>query len=706
MKGALRAILWGMFPFAAMATEQDSELVQVGGDKFLRWYGHEGLTYFLQIADPNDPLKKWVWAPVIESGNDEEISYEVDGTANKAFYRLQFTDIETTDPDNDDFDQDKLTNIVEVTLHQTDPLNADTDGDTLLDGWEISNFLDAKDDGSIDVNNGADGDPDDDGLTNEQEQANGTEPNQSDSDGDGISDGDEVANDTDPTDAEAETAATWISLTGELAQNMPQTTEESVIIPAGESRVVAIVLSSDEYSYWTGPSTPKDYNDILEWQITLTDGQNLSGDRDVNNVHNDWVQAQLDGFGVQGYYPAHVETSKVIKAPANTPLIVNVKLTSTNIGDGLLPSTVMVGFLPVKITADIYQKGKTGDQIPSNLGISGEKHYVTPKKTADTPFDKVVLRTKGLDQELFDRILEWEGGEPVPSFNIKRNVSRTTPSKNIVKLKSKHSQEVADVMNVWVIWSVFSTLDDGVAGKGFFTQEEGTWSRFWVVPNPNNMRKFTCVITPIEIITDKDRPALDVANAKLPPGAEKSWILDIQKPAANATKKWDMSRQIEITLANPGGILSGDLLNSLPATFCVNQPDTANDPIIALDKVIAMPTNPTEGNDDPLASDEDCNPYALRVGNGLDHEIGELSSHDAPQFPALNAWGVQDRQFGIRVNFNEFARVELWDSKRNGGRFWFKISDDFKWHHVYRAKFSSALNQWQNFGSSAGTGHK
>jgi hypothetical protein len=192
MKGALRAILWGMFPFSALATEQDSELVQVGGDKFLRWFGHEGRTYFLQIADPNDPLKKWVWAPVIESGNDEEISYEVDGTANKAFYRLQFTDIETTDPDHDDFDYDGLSNLNEVSQHQTNPLESDSDDDGMPDAWEIANSLDPNDDGSSDYFDGADGDPDSDGLINIFEYIYSGDPNLHDTDLDGLDDYDEV----------------------------------------------------------------------------------------------------------------------------------------------------------------------------------------------------------------------------------------------------------------------------------------------------------------------------------------------------------------------------------------------------------------------------------------------------------------------------------------------------------------------------------
>ena len=89
----LLILLFCLAPLAPLSAQvngidQNSELIQVGGDKFLRWYGHEGRTYFLQVSDPNDHLNKWTWAPIIESGNDEDISYEVDGTADKGFFRL------------------------------------------------------------------------------------------------------------------------------------------------------------------------------------------------------------------------------------------------------------------------------------------------------------------------------------------------------------------------------------------------------------------------------------------------------------------------------------------------------------------------------------------------------------------------------------------------------------------------------------------
>ncbi len=178
--------------YSQWAPVQNSELILVGPDKYLRWYGHANRTYFIQISDPNDHLRKWVWAPNIEVGHDQDISYEADGTSDKGFYRLWFSDQPTADPDGDDFDYDGLTNLAEVSTHQTNPLKADTDGDGMPDDWEIDNYLDPNDDGSINPANGANGDPDGDGLTNEFEYWYWGDPHLTDTDGDGLNDYDEV----------------------------------------------------------------------------------------------------------------------------------------------------------------------------------------------------------------------------------------------------------------------------------------------------------------------------------------------------------------------------------------------------------------------------------------------------------------------------------------------------------------------------------
>ncbi len=105
------------------------------------------------------------------------------------------TDDGTIDPVNGaagDPDEDGLTNLEEYADYETDPNDADTDGDNLDDGWEVESNLDPNDDGSIDPDNGAAGDPDEDGLINEREFELGTNANLDDTDGDGVFDGVEV----------------------------------------------------------------------------------------------------------------------------------------------------------------------------------------------------------------------------------------------------------------------------------------------------------------------------------------------------------------------------------------------------------------------------------------------------------------------------------------------------------------------------------
>ena len=66
---------------------------------------------------------------------------------------------------------------------------ADADNDGLLDSWEVAFGLSTSDDGSVDPNNGPDGDPDMDGLTNLEEFDAGLEPDNDDFDMDSLLDG-------------------------------------------------------------------------------------------------------------------------------------------------------------------------------------------------------------------------------------------------------------------------------------------------------------------------------------------------------------------------------------------------------------------------------------------------------------------------------------------------------------------------------------
>ena len=120
-----------------------------------------------------------------------------------------------TDPLKADTDGDGLNDGDEVTKYRTDPLKADTDGDGLNDGDEVTKYktdpLKADTDGDG-LNDGDEvtkyrtdplkADTDGDGLNDGDEVTKyRTDPLNADTDGGTVSDGQEVANNTNPLDA-------------------------------------------------------------------------------------------------------------------------------------------------------------------------------------------------------------------------------------------------------------------------------------------------------------------------------------------------------------------------------------------------------------------------------------------------------------------------------------------------------------------------
>ena len=99
-----------------------------------------------------------------------------------------------TDPWKSDTDSDGLLDGDEIWLG-TNPHASDTDGDDLSDAWEVANGLDPL---YAQGNDGASGDPDEDGLTNAHELQLGTDPLNPDMDDDGVWDGAEILAGTDP----------------------------------------------------------------------------------------------------------------------------------------------------------------------------------------------------------------------------------------------------------------------------------------------------------------------------------------------------------------------------------------------------------------------------------------------------------------------------------------------------------------------------
>jgi hypothetical protein len=92
------------------------------------------------------------------------------------------------------FTQEQVTELYE---HGPFGVRTDDDEDGLLDNWEIDNF------GDITSTDGT-GDADNDGSTDAQEYAAGTDPNNADSDGDGLNDGAEATAGTNPSSADSD----------------------------------------------------------------------------------------------------------------------------------------------------------------------------------------------------------------------------------------------------------------------------------------------------------------------------------------------------------------------------------------------------------------------------------------------------------------------------------------------------------------------
>ncbi len=102
------------------------------------------------------------------------------------------TAVPTATP-NPDRDGDGLDDAVERDEYDTDPTDADTDGDGLADGREVELGTDP-----------TAADSDDDGLSDAREVELGTDPTAADTDDDGLTDGDEVATGTDPAAADTD----------------------------------------------------------------------------------------------------------------------------------------------------------------------------------------------------------------------------------------------------------------------------------------------------------------------------------------------------------------------------------------------------------------------------------------------------------------------------------------------------------------------
>lgn len=203
-----------------------------------------------------------------------------------------------SDPLLKDTDGDGLNDSLEVTIG-TSPTNPDSDGDGLPDGWEHDNGLDPL---SLEDDDGATGDPDNDGLTNIQELAQGGDPQDpdtddddltdgqevligtsvtsSDTDGDGLSDSDEVTIGTNPLSTDSDNDGLSDGWEEQHGFN-PSVADNASLDTDGDG-----LTDLEEQMYGTTPRT------------TDTDGDLLSDYFEVAVSHTDPTKSDTDGDGL------------------------------------------------------------------------------------------------------------------------------------------------------------------------------------------------------------------------------------------------------------------------------------------------------------------------------------------------------------------------------------------------------------------------
>ena len=212
-----------------------------------------------------------------------------------------------------------------VDTGETDPNSNDTDGDGLSDGWEAWYGLDALNNTG---NNGANGDPDNDGLTNMQEYENGTSPVSDDTDNDGMKDKYEIEHGIDANNPDSDNDGL---LDGE--ENFTQDVDnDGLISPLDNDSDGDGVKDGDEYynvtaswEVWTawGPKTVNrgrqtPFNDTdHDGKINMldydSDNDYLLDGEEFANGNKPWrpVMRDGDGDGISDYLEVHGFNSNI-----------------------------------------------------------------------------------------------------------------------------------------------------------------------------------------------------------------------------------------------------------------------------------------------------------------------------------------------------------------------------------------------------------
>ena len=352
----------------------------------------------------------------------------------------------------------------------------------------------------------------------------------------------------------------------------------------------------------------------------------------------------------------------------------------------------------VEIVPDLGMVGVVGDMAPSNQGTSGEKHFVTPKTTAEIPAPYATFTVSGIAPAEFQQFFEWgSGGEPVAGEPHKRNVSRNAADKATISLKLKQSNQEVAKLNVWVVWASAALVNvptpqfNRTSGVELVDGTLGNRATYSASDHPEQALVFEFTIYPIGMCDlTSDIPDFRGGPASLPPGGSKP--LNPSASLSNgADAKWDDSRAIEVTITNPNIPRA-----KYPASSAlVDNPDIlAGQPANGV--VVEFPSSDVIGTDDSIGTSDGGNPYEsspVGVPQRLRHEVGKMRSDDRPN-SSISDYLQEDATYEEANAFREFLRLNI-------GARWYRVSDFKQWEFRLRTTKDNSI--MLNDGSFSGS---
>jgi len=192
----------------------------------------------------------------------------------------------------------------------------------------------------------------------------------------------------------------------------PVVRTRTVTLPAGSSALVLVAIASREFDEWTDPEeTSNEYNDILTWNLGLSHGSALSGEVNINDRHQHWLDARDAGQTLSGLMnTVHYEHIDTLQAPHHEPLEIEITLSAVNVSDNYLASEIVVGILPIEM------KVVDRDDPTRKWGDENEHISSMPIFAGESSGDMLSWRLAGTDNWTnveFTWTAEGPGGEIV-----------------------------------------------------------------------------------------------------------------------------------------------------------------------------------------------------------------------------------------------------------------------------------------------------